>query len=44
MGDLRVTASFGVASVPSSASDKGSLVASADGALYRAKRAETVTA
>ena len=38
-GDLRVTASFGVASVPSSASDKGSLVAAADAALYRAKRA-----
>ena len=38
-GDLAVTASFGVASVPSSASDKGSLVAAADAALYRAKRA-----
>jgi diguanylate cyclase (GGDEF)-like protein len=38
-GDLRVTASFGVASVPSSASDKGSLVAATDAALYRAKRA-----
>ena len=38
-GDLRVTASFGVSSVPSSASDKGSLVAAADAALYRAKRA-----
>lgn len=51
-GELRVTASFGVASVPASASDKGSLVAAADGALYSAKRAgknrveraETVTA
>jgi diguanylate cyclase (GGDEF)-like protein len=38
-GDLRVTASFGVASVPASSSDKGSLVAAADGALYSAKRA-----
>ena len=38
-GDLRVTASFGVSSVPASASDKGSLVAAADAALYRAKRA-----
>ena len=38
-GDLRVTASVGVASVPSSASDKGSLGAAADAALYRAKRA-----
>ncbi len=38
-GDLEVTASFGVASVPSSASDKGSLVAASDDALYRAKRA-----
>ncbi len=34
-----MTASFGVASVPSSASDKDSLVAAADAALYRAKRA-----
>ena len=38
-GDLRVTASFGVASMAASTSDKGSLVAAADGALYRAKRA-----
>ena len=38
-GDLRVTASFGVASAPSKASDKRSLIAAADGALYRAKRA-----
>ncbi len=38
-GDLRVTASFGVASVPSSASDKASLIAAADAALYRAKGA-----
>ena len=37
-GDLHVTASFGVASVPSSASDKDSLIAAADAALYRAKR------
>ena len=38
-GDLTITASFGVASVPSSASDKRSLIATADAALYRAKRA-----
>jgi diguanylate cyclase (GGDEF)-like protein len=35
---LRVTASFGVASVPESASDGEDLVAAADAALYRAKR------
>jgi diguanylate cyclase (GGDEF)-like protein len=37
-GVLRVTASFGVASVPDAASDRDSLVAAADAALYRAKR------
>jgi diguanylate cyclase (GGDEF)-like protein len=35
---LRVTASFGVASVPESAADREDLVAAADAALYRAKR------
>jgi diguanylate cyclase (GGDEF)-like protein len=35
---LRVTASFGVASLPQSAADKDSLIAAADAALYRAKR------
>ena len=38
-GALRVTASFGVASLPTSATDKDSLIAAADAALYRAKRA-----
>jgi diguanylate cyclase (GGDEF)-like protein len=38
-GELTVTASFGVASVPETAEDKGSLIAAADAALYRAKRA-----
>jgi diguanylate cyclase (GGDEF)-like protein len=38
-GHLRVTASLGVASLPESAQDKRSLIASADEALYRAKRA-----
>jgi diguanylate cyclase (GGDEF)-like protein len=38
-GTLRVTASFGVASVPQSAGTKDSLIAAADAALYRAKRA-----
>jgi diguanylate cyclase (GGDEF)-like protein len=37
-GVLKVTASFGVASLPQSASDKESLIAAADAALYRAKR------
>jgi diguanylate cyclase (GGDEF)-like protein len=38
-GTLRVTASFGVASLPDSAKiDKDALVAAADAALYRAKR------
>jgi diguanylate cyclase (GGDEF)-like protein len=38
-GGLRVTASLGVASLPASASDRDGLVAAADAALYRAKRA-----
>jgi diguanylate cyclase (GGDEF)-like protein len=38
-GRLKVTASFGVASLPSNARDKDSLIAEADAALYRAKRA-----
>jgi diguanylate cyclase (GGDEF)-like protein len=38
-GTLSVTASFGVASVPESARGRGDLVAAADAALYRAKRA-----
>ncbi len=38
-GVLRVTASFGVASLPACASDKDGLIAEADAALYRAKRA-----
>jgi len=38
-GRISVTASFGVASVPDSASDKAALIAAADAALYRAKRA-----
>ena len=38
-GVLRVTASFGVASLPQSAGGKESLIAAADAALYRAKRA-----
>jgi diguanylate cyclase (GGDEF)-like protein len=37
-GVLRVTASFGVASLPESAADGEELVAAADAALYRAKR------
>ena len=37
-GTLSVTASFGVASVPESALDRGELVAAADAALYSAKR------
>jgi diguanylate cyclase (GGDEF)-like protein len=36
---LQVTASFGVASAPESAFDREGLVAAADAALYRAKRA-----
>ena len=38
-GRLRITASFGAAALPESASDQGSLIAAADGALYAAKRA-----
>src|SRR5215208_1807252 len=37
-GALQVTASFGVASVPDAATDRDSLIAAADAALYRAKR------
>jgi diguanylate cyclase (GGDEF)-like protein len=37
-GKLSITASFGVASIPASAADRGSLIAAADAALYRAKR------
>jgi diguanylate cyclase (GGDEF)-like protein len=35
---LRITASFGVATLPGSADDTGGLFAAADDALYRAKR------
>jgi diguanylate cyclase (GGDEF)-like protein len=38
-GSLRVTASFGVATLPGSSDDMRGLVAAADEALYRAKRA-----
>ncbi len=38
-GEVRITASFGVAAAPGSASDAESLVAAADAALYRAKQA-----
>jgi diguanylate cyclase (GGDEF)-like protein len=38
-GHLTVTASFGVASFPGSGGDKHALIAAADAALYRAKRA-----
>jgi len=38
-GALRVTASFGVASLPMCARDRETLIAEADAALYRAKRA-----
>ena len=37
-GLLRITASFGAAALPESATDQGSLIAAADGALYAAKR------
>ncbi|MDQ3645099.1 MAG: GGDEF domain-containing protein, partial [Actinomycetota bacterium] len=38
-GEITVTASFGVAAVPESAYDTPTLVAAADAALYRAKKA-----
>jgi diguanylate cyclase (GGDEF)-like protein len=38
-GTLSVTASFGVAAVPEDARDRAGLIAAADAALYRAKRA-----
>jgi diguanylate cyclase (GGDEF)-like protein len=38
-GILRVTASLGAAALPETADDKDSLIAAADAALYRAKRA-----
>jgi diguanylate cyclase (GGDEF)-like protein len=38
-GSLQVTASFGVAAAPQSGSERETLVAAADAALYRAKRA-----
>jgi diguanylate cyclase (GGDEF)-like protein len=38
-GALCVTASFGVDAVPEHALERGELVAAADAALYRAKRA-----
>ncbi|HEX8744578.1 MAG TPA: diguanylate cyclase [Thermoleophilaceae bacterium] len=38
-GTLAVTASFGVASLPTCATEKDGLIAEADAALYRAKRA-----
>ena len=38
-GRLHVTASFGAAALPETASDQGSLIAAADSALYTAKRA-----
>jgi diguanylate cyclase (GGDEF)-like protein len=38
-GVLRLQASFGVASMPESAADREALIAAADAALYRAKRA-----
>jgi diguanylate cyclase (GGDEF)-like protein len=36
---LEITASFGVAALPACAQDRASLIAEADAALYRAKRA-----
>jgi diguanylate cyclase (GGDEF)-like protein len=38
-GSLRLKASFGVAAIPESAAGKDDLIAAADAALYRAKRA-----
>ena len=38
-GSLRLKASFGVAALPESAADREGLIAAADAALYRAKRA-----
>ena len=38
-GSLRLQASFGVAALPESATDREGLIAAADAALYRAKRA-----
>jgi diguanylate cyclase (GGDEF)-like protein len=38
-GVLSITASFGVASLPVCATDRNALIAEADAALYRAKRA-----
>jgi diguanylate cyclase (GGDEF)-like protein len=38
-GSLRLQASFGVAALPESALDRAGLIAAADAALYRAKRA-----
>jgi diguanylate cyclase (GGDEF)-like protein len=38
-GNLTITASFGVASSPESGLDRSDLIAAADGALYRAKKA-----
>jgi diguanylate cyclase (GGDEF)-like protein len=38
-GQIQVTASFGVASLPHNANEKAALIAEADAALYRAKRA-----
>ena len=38
-GTLRLQASFGVAALPESAVDREGLIAAADAALYRAKRA-----
>ncbi|MBA2506952.1 MAG: diguanylate cyclase [Thermoleophilaceae bacterium] len=37
-GTLKVTASFGVASLPSTAAERDDLIAAADAALYKAKR------
>jgi diguanylate cyclase (GGDEF)-like protein len=34
---MKITVSFGVASIPGSANDRKALIAAADAALYRAK-------